>query len=489
MLSSWSRRAQQAEEQGTMAEFEYKGSLGVSRATQVGNEDAEKAPHEAKSDARKAWASEVIASRDEALECCRPDPLPNPFETSAELLDHLVRLKEGTNIIRSLDGIRGNQALRARNATEEGRALRLEQNKNHSRTMRLKHQTEIERLQAEYDAADEDARTDEKFLCLRWDNIFTTSKAVELLARPNFEDAKPSDSALSLAQCTSCGDVCIVSRNTKHCCPSASNPKKSLSIPEMNKAGMLKSMTVLTPHELLSHPLCRPLPADFFEQTGLVQEPSIDALPLGVVIPLMSPPCQAAWDASFVIYHPDDPTESARFQAHDTLARLVLGLDRDQDVIFENVYDLGIPLGLVEVLPGSIPHACIVQVDCAQCPRTLVTVSQPSGSKRNKLDYKPRENHLVHLPRMWYPDTMSLLPADPGLLQRVGDSLRAHTAVGGKHSGTIGENYPDFWHLPLMIKRAHIYACFFHNTKLGKAKGGDSLLGNATMVVNWQSPS
>ncbi|KAF8318747.1 hypothetical protein DL93DRAFT_342339 [Clavulina sp. PMI_390] len=465
MLDSSHRQELQAAEQGESKAFHLGRQRAASRAVQVANEDATCAPYDPITKERKLWARQYIEARDHALKWRLPEPFPNPFPTAEKLFDHLVKMKRNGLVVRSLNGVKGNIVLAERNKTAEGQEL---QEQRYERMV----QTRGERRQAKLSGPN--ARPYDP----TWKAIFTLESVIQWFASPPFDKSTPRDFMPQITRCV-CGSVQITHRQSHHKCPQADDPKKWTKICKIKG---LESVRIFTIHELFSSGFFDTVPDEFLEERGLVQQPSVDCIPSSVNLPDIPAEHADAWAQSFVIYHPTESPQAAVHQALDTCAHFSQPRGNDVDVIFEDMFDPGLPKLLPLVLLGLQRGARIRPIYCNQCPQIQFEILQ--GSKR--VDPVGTERRMHHGPRTYFPDAQTLrLGGDPAQLKRVSDQLRAHVE-GEKHVGTIGEEYRSFWELPLAVKQAHIFACFFSDAAL--AKKTPELVGNVVTVVNWRAP-
>ncbi|KAF8296311.1 hypothetical protein DL93DRAFT_783048 [Clavulina sp. PMI_390] len=466
------RREEQARENGTAQERYAEHSLRCSQITQHANERFPSAPHPPWSEERANWAVELISHRDHELECQRPDPLPHPFDNSTETFKYLMDLKEKTILIRSISGIKGNIALRARNGTAEGRARIIAQ---YAKLVDTRYKERQARLIA-------DGHDPKRFSGATWVPSPTPAETIIKLARPDFETRQPRDITHEMARCPQCGSIPLITRNTYHSCPESSESPEPVKVTELED---LERVRVFTPYELLSNPFFSMLSLDFLASYGLQKLPAAQFIPPKVVMPRIPAARRAEWESAFVIIHPDDPPEAAQYQALDILACVSRLHQRAADIIHPDLFEkMGHEMLRAAFLQAE-PGLRIRPLTCTECPMMLYNVSSDNPPKKKK-------GQMGHGPREYLPDEQTLRGGDPAFLRRVSDRLRV-PHKGKRHQGVVGDEYRSFWDLPFTVKRAFIHGCFFREASLAKPiKVGErmqTILGRVVQVVNWRSPS
>ncbi|KAF8309176.1 hypothetical protein DL93DRAFT_1788360 [Clavulina sp. PMI_390] len=443
-------------------------SIQMSRGVQIANHFGLRALHPAHSEERAIWVNKMMAERDLALKFRLPAPFPNLLADPSLLSDWLVALAEGKLVIRSLNGKNGHVALDKRKDTPEGReAIKRQAAKTGKAHMR--------RLRPDGALSfNED----------NWRNTQSAPQAVKKLVDANFGKNQPRDSVPEVARCQ-CGDAPIITGASVHRCPLSSDPSKFVPVAELAREGHLQSVRVLTPYEVLSSPLGHSLPDGFLERERLVQLPSAACLPSSIVIPPMTPECEAAWNDSYVIVHndPNRSPESGILQAILNLASCIHRPLRQVDLIFRDICDPGIYRKLCPILLGLQPDAQIWEVNCKRCPQKKIATSRQGKGQRV---YTPQKHQ--HQRRPFFPDGYPRLIGDAAAVEALSDGLRTHGDA--RHEGKVGQEYRSFWELPLMVKKAYIHACFFSDAVLAKEfeEGGKvrSLVGQVVRVVNWR---
>ncbi|KAF8309174.1 hypothetical protein DL93DRAFT_2086090 [Clavulina sp. PMI_390] len=425
------------------------------------------APHSPHSEERQSWVDDQMAKQERARKFRLPTPIPELLANPSDLPGWLMALAEGKLVVQSVNGKNGHVALDKRKDTPEGRkAIKRQSAKTGEAHMR--------RLRPDGALSfNED----------NWRNTQSAPQAVKKLVDANFDKNQPRDSVPEISRCQ-CGDTPIITGASVHRCPLSSDPTKFVPVAELAREGHLQSVRVLTPYEVLSSPLGHSLPDGFLERERLVQLPSAACLPSSIVIPPMTPECEAAWNDSYVIVHndPNRSPESGILQAILNLASCIHRPLRQVDLIFRDICDPGIYRKLSPILLGLQPDAQIWEVNCKRCPQKKIATSRQGKGQRV---YTPQKHQ--HQRRLFFPDGYPRLVGDAAAVEALSDGLRTHGDA--RHEGKVGQEYRSFWELPLMVKKAYIHACFFSDAVLAKEfeEGGKvrSLVGQVVRVVNW----
>lgn len=372
-------------------------------------------------------------------------------------------------MLASAHGILGQQALKDRDNTEEGRARKV-----------LHYQRIAKALQGHPLRRRRRPAADMRFAQFaerRWMSVFSPMQSLyDSLAVEDFSTEKPKDRGRYITECPACGDRPITSGNSKHECSTNGGFISIAKVPNVKKS------RCLTVHEMLSdrvHGLSIHL--ESFSEHGLAHLPSTDFISPTLIMPHMLPAQQDAFNASFVVHRADVavPRVFCEYQAYENLIR-ASHTESDDDLVWKGVHDKSITGEVARVLSGAVKNGKILRIRCRThaCPQVQLG-TEGCGQKR-----LPRNPQHSPIKPKHFPDRLPSWIGDRDRITRVTDSLKLHTK--GKHTGLFDRYYESFWDLPLTVKRAMLMANYYEDMVLGK---NNNLRGLAVTLMNWRSPA